>query len=51
MAVSYKKLFHLLIHKGMTNAELMEKAGFSTNIITRRKRAINSTAVDSDDKL
>ena len=35
MAVTYKKLFHLLIDKGMTNAELMEKAGFSANIITR----------------
>lgn len=34
MAVSYKKLFH----KGMTNAELMEKAGFRANIITRIKR-------------
>ena len=34
MAVTYKKLFHLLIDKGMTNAELMEKAGFSANIIT-----------------
>lgn len=38
MAVSYKKLFHLLIDKGMTNAELMENAGFSANIITRLKR-------------
>lgn len=38
MAVIYKKLFHLLIDKGMTNAELMEKAGFSANIITRIKR-------------
>ena len=34
MAVSYKKLSHLLIDKGMTNAELMEKAGFSANIVT-----------------
>ena len=38
MAVTYKKLFHLLIDKGMTNTELMEKACFSTNIITRIKR-------------
>ena len=38
MAVTYKKLFHLLIDKGMTNAELMEKAGFSANIIRRIKR-------------
>ena len=38
MAVTYKKLFHLLIDKGMTNAELMEKAGFSANILTRLRR-------------
>ena len=34
MAVSYKKLFHLLIEKDMTNAQLMKQAGFSANIIT-----------------
>jgi len=38
MAVSYKKLFHLLIEKEMTNAQLQQKAGFSGNIITRLKR-------------
>lgn len=38
MAVSYKKLFHLLIERDMTNAQLMEQAGFSANIITRLKR-------------
>lgn len=38
MAVTYKKLFHLMIDRGITNAELMEKAGFSANIITRLKR-------------
>ena len=38
MAVSYKKLFHLLIEKDMTNAQLQQKAGFSGNIITRLKR-------------
>ena len=38
MAVSYKKLFHLLIEKDMTNAQLMEQAGFSANIITRLTR-------------
>ena len=32
MAVSYKKLFHLLIEK------LQQEAGFSANIITRLKR-------------
>ena len=38
MAVSYKKLFHLLIEKNMTNAQLQKEAGFSANIITRLKR-------------
>ena len=38
MAVSYKKLFHLLIEKDMTNAELQRHADFSANIITRLKR-------------
>jgi DNA-binding Xre family transcriptional regulator len=38
MAVSYKKLFHLLIERDMTNAQLIEQAGFSANIITRMKR-------------
>lgn len=38
MAVSYKKLFHLLIEKSMTNARLQQEAGFSANIITRLKR-------------
>lgn len=38
MSVSYKKLFHLLIEKDMTNAQLMSSANFSANIITRLKR-------------
>ena len=38
MAVSYKKLFHLMIERDMTNAELQKAAGFSANIITRLKR-------------
>lgn len=38
MAVSYKKLFHLLIEKEMSNADLRKQAGFSANIITRLKR-------------
>ena len=36
----------MLIDKGMTNAELMEKAGFSANIITRIKRD-NYISLDS----
>ena len=50
MAVTYKKLFHLLIDKGMTNAELMEKAGFSANIITRIKRD-NYVSLDTIEKI
>lgn len=38
MAVCYDRLFHLLIDKKMTNAQLKEEAGFSANIITRLKR-------------
>ncbi len=38
MAVSYKRLFHLMIEREMTNAQLQQKAGFSANIITRLKR-------------
>lgn len=50
MAVSYKKLFHLMIDNGMTNAELMEKGGFSANIITRLKRN-NYISLDSIEKI
>ena len=50
MAVTYKKLFHLLIDKRMTNAELMEQAGFSANIITRIKRD-NYISLDSIEKI
>lgn len=38
MAVSYDKLFHMMIDKKISNAQLKEKAGFSANIITRLKR-------------
>lgn len=50
MAVSYRKLFHLMIDNGMTNAELMEKGGFSANIITRLKRN-NYVSLDSIEKI
>ena len=50
MAVSYKKLFHLLIDKGITNTELMDKAGFSANIITRLKRD-NYLSLDTIEKI
>lgn len=38
MAVKYDKLFHLLIDRKITNAQLAKKAGVSANIITRLKR-------------
>ncbi len=38
MAVSYKKLFHMMIEKDMTNTMLQKEAGFSGNILTRLKR-------------
>lgn len=50
MAVSYKKLFHLMIDRGMTNADLMEQAGFSANIITRLKRD-NYLSLDTIEKI
>ena len=50
MAVSYKRLFHLMIDKGMTNAELMEKAGFRANIIIHIKRD-NYISLDSIEKI
>lgn len=50
MAVSYKRLFHLMIDKGVTNAELMEQSGFSANIITRLKRD-KYVSLDSIEKI
>ena len=38
MAVTYKKLFHLLVDQGIQASELTEKAGFSPNILTRLRR-------------
>lgn len=38
MAVTYKKLLHLLIERGISSTELTEKAGFSGNIFTRIRR-------------
>ncbi len=40
MAVSYKRLFHLLIDRGMSNSQLMQQAGCSANIITRLKKDV-----------
>ena len=38
MAVSYKRLFHLLIERDMTTTKLQQQAGFSSNIIPRMKK-------------
>ena len=38
MAVSCKKLFHMLIDRNMTAAELQKEAGYSANISTRMRR-------------
>ena len=38
MAVSYKKLFHMLIDRNITAAELQKEAGYSANISTRMRR-------------
>ena len=38
MAVQYNKLFKLLIDRKMSNATLVERAGFSANIMTRLKK-------------
>ena len=37
MAVSYKKLLHLMIERDVTNAKLMQEANISANIITKIK--------------
>ena len=37
MAISYKKLFHMLIDRNMTAAELQKEAGYSANISTRMR--------------
>ena len=50
MAVTYKKLFHLMIDKHISNAELMEQAGFSANIITRLRRD-NYLSLDTIEKI
>lgn len=38
VAVKYDKLFHLLIDRKMSTAQLAKKAQVSANIITRLKR-------------
>ena len=40
MAVSYKKLFHLLVDRDMTAVQLQQRAGYSANITTRLRKNI-----------
>ena len=35
MAVNYKKLFHMLIDRDISSAQLQKMAGYSANISTR----------------
>lgn len=35
MAVSYKRLFHMLIDRDISSAQLQKMAGYSANISTR----------------
>ena len=50
MAVTYKKLFHLLIDRGISTSELTEQAGFSANILTRLRRD-QYVSLDSIEKI
>lgn len=38
MAICYYRLFHMMIDRKITNAQLKNMAGVSANIITRLKR-------------
>lgn len=50
MAVTYKKLFHMLIDRNMTAAELQKEAGYSANISTRMRRD-EYVSLDSIEKI
>lgn len=38
MAVSYKKLFHLLVDRDMMAVQLQQQAGYSANITSRLRK-------------
>ena len=50
MSVTYKKLFHLLIDRDMSVAELQKKAGYSANISTRLRND-TSVSLESIEKI
>ena len=41
MAVSYKRLFHMLADRNMTVAELQKEAGYNADVSTRLRRDKN----------
>ena len=41
MAVSYKRLFHMLTDRNMTVAELQKEAGYNADVSTRLRRDKN----------
>lgn len=49
-AVTYKKLLHLLIDRGISTFKLMEQAGFSANILTKLRRD-QYVSLDSIEKI
>ena len=50
MAVTYKKLFHMLIDREMSIAELQKQAGYSANISTRLRND-NYVSLESVEKI
>lgn len=50
MAVTYKKLFHMLIDRDIQTSKLTERAGFSANILTRLRRD-QYVSLDSIEKI
>ena len=49
MAVSYKKLFHMLIDRDISAAQLQKQAGYSANISTRRRNNSYVSGVYGED--
>lgn len=49
MAVSYKKLFHLLVDRDMTAAQLQQQAGYSANITSRLRKNIYIVGIRGKD--
>ena len=50
MAVSYRKLFHLLVDRNMTAGQLQQQAGYSANI-TSRLRKNDYVSMESVEKI